>query len=72
MVCKLKKTIYGLKQEPQGWYEKNRLLFERSRVTTRFQQGIRDHNLYSRLYNDRLILIPLYIDDHLLVVAHIT
>jgi len=57
MVCKFKKAIYGLKQDPQAWFEKF------SRVVTEgdFQQCHSDHSL---LFVTTLLVV--YVDDILL------
>lgn len=63
LVCKLKKSLYGLKQSPRMWYQKfdtfiRRLGFTRSKV---------DHCVYFKLIGDRVISLFLYVDDMLLV-----
>ena len=58
LVCKLKKSLYGLKQSPRMWYRK-------------FDTFIRghglDHCVYFKLIGDRVIYLVLYVDDMLLV-----
>src|SRR6202034_4029134 len=63
LVCKLKKSLYGLKQPPRMWYQKFDtfiwgLGFTRSKV---------DHCVYFKLIGDRVIYLVLYVDDMLLV-----
>ena len=63
LVCKLKKSLYGLKQSPRMWYQKfdtfiQGLGFTRSKV---------DHCVYFKLIGDRVIYLVLYVDDMLLV-----
>jgi hypothetical protein len=63
LVCKLKKSLYGLKQSPRMWYQKLDtyilgLRFVRSRV---------DHCVYSKQGGNHFIYVVLYVDDMLLV-----
>jgi hypothetical protein len=63
LVCKLKKSLYGLKQSPRMWYQKldkciHGLGFVRSKV---------DHCMYYKQVDDHFIRVVLYIDDMLLV-----
>jgi hypothetical protein len=63
MVCKLKKSLYGLKKSPRMWYQKFHtyilgLGFVRSRV---------DHCVYSKQVGNNLIYVVLYVDDMLLL-----
>ena len=63
LVCKLKKSPYGLKQSPRMWYQKfdtfiRGLGFTRRKV---------DHYVYFKLISDHLIYLVLYVDDTLLV-----
>ena len=63
LVCKLKKTPYGLKQSPRMWYHKFDtfiwgLDFTRSKV---------DHCVYFKLIGDYVIYLVFYVDDMLLV-----
>eukprot|EP00253_Pinus_taeda_P031769 PITA_31769 len=63
LVCKLKNSLYRLKQSPRMWYQKFDtfiwgLGFTRSKV---------DHCVYFKLICDRVIYLVLYVDDMLLV-----
>eukprot|EP00253_Pinus_taeda_P033780 PITA_33780 len=63
LVCKLKKSLYGLKQSPRMWYQKfdtfiRGLGFTRSKV---------DHCVYFKLIGDGVIYLVLYVEDMLLV-----
>ena len=63
LVCKLKKSMYGLKQSPRMWYKKFdtficRLGFTRSKL---------DHCVYFKLIGDYFIYLVFYVDDMLLV-----
>ncbi|XP_053166755.1 uncharacterized protein LOC128351321 isoform X1 [Hemicordylus capensis] len=64
LVCKLQKSIYGLKQAARAWNEKlNQLLLKEG-----FTQGKADPCLYSRLRDNRWTYILTYVDD--LILAH--
>eukprot|EP00253_Pinus_taeda_P030330 PITA_30330 len=63
MVCKLKKSLYGLKQSPRMWHRKfdtfiQGLIFTRSKE---------DHCVYFKLIGDCVIYLVLNVDDMLLV-----
>jgi hypothetical protein len=58
-VCKLKKDLYGLKQDPRAWYGRidgflTSLVFTKSKV---------DSNLYFKVMNDEPVILLLYVDD---------
>ena len=62
LVCKLKKSIYGLKQSPRMWYQNfntyvQRIGFVRSKV---------DHCVYYKQVGEYFIYVVLYVDDMLL------
>ena len=62
LVCKLKRSLYGLKQSPRMWYQKfdtyiQGLGFVRSKV---------DHYLYYKQVGEHFIYVVLYVDDMLL------
>ena len=62
-VCRLKKSLYGLKQSPGAWYERvdnylMKLGFTRSEVYL---------NLYFQVENDRPFIFVLYVDDLFLI-----
>ena len=63
MVCKLKKSLYGLKQSPRMWYQKFNT-FIRGPGFTRSKE---DHYVYFKLIGDCVIYLVLYVDDMLLV-----
>jgi hypothetical protein len=63
MVCKLKKSLYGLKQSPRMWYKN----FDSYILGLSFTRSKADHCVYFKLVGDRLIYLVLYVDDILLI-----
>jgi hypothetical protein len=63
LVCKLKKSLYGLKQSPRMWYQK----FDTYMLGLGFTRSKEDHCVYSKLIGDHLIYLFLYVDDMLLI-----
>jgi hypothetical protein len=63
LVCRLKKSLYGLKQSPRMWYQK----FDTYMLGLGFTRIKEDHCVYSKLNGDHLIYLVLYVDDMLLI-----
>eukprot|EP00253_Pinus_taeda_P036539 PITA_36539 len=63
LVCKLKKSLYGLKQSQRMWYHK----FDTFIRGIGFTRSKADHCVYFKLIGDHLIYLVLYVDDMLLV-----
>lgn len=62
-VCKLQKSIYGLKQSPRCWNERlNSVLLKLG-----FTRSRRDYCLYSLAIKDDEIFLVIYVDDVLIV-----
>jgi hypothetical protein len=51
LVCKLKKSMYGLKQSPRTWYKK----FDTYMLGLGFTRIKEDHCVYFKLIGDHLI-----------------
>ena len=62
-VCKLKKSLYSLKQSPRMWYQK----FDTYIQGLRFVRSKADHCVYYKQVGKHFIYVVLYIDDMLLV-----
>ncbi|CAL5357317.1 unnamed protein product [Camellia sinensis] len=61
--CKLKKSLYGLKQSPRQWYKR----FDRFMTEKKYTRNQYDHCVYFRkLSNDSFICLLLYVDDILI------
>ncbi len=62
-VCKLRKSLYGLKQSPRQWYAKIHEFFVRD---LKFESSSNDPCLYTRHKSSTLLFIALYVDDLLI------
>ena len=63
LVCKLNKSMYGLKQSPRMWYQK----FDTFIWGLGFTKIKVDHCVYFKLIGGRVIYLVLYVDDMFLV-----
>jgi hypothetical protein len=63
LVCKMKRSMYGLKQSPRMWYKK----FDTYVLRLGFTRSKMDHYVYLKLIGDHLIYLVLYVDDMLLI-----
>jgi hypothetical protein len=63
LVCKMKNSLYGLKQSPRMWYQK----FDTYMLGLGFTRSKEDHCVYFKLFGDHLIYFVLYVDDMLLI-----
>jgi hypothetical protein len=59
LVCKLNKSLYGIKQEPRAWYEKIDTHFLKSG----FKRCRFDPNLYVCFSPDDGLIVFVYVDD---------
>ena len=62
MVCKLHKSIYGLKQTSRKWY----LKFDEVITANGFKETIVDQCIYMKVSGSKYIFLVLYVDDILL------
>ena len=62
MGCRLKKSIYGLKQASRQWY----LKFDGTIRKFRFKENVEDNCIYAKFKNKKFIFLILYVDDILL------
>eukprot|EP00253_Pinus_taeda_P026081 PITA_26081 len=61
--CRLKKSLYGLKQSPRQWYKK----FDSFMLSQKYVRSEYDHCVYfKQLNNGIFIILVLYVDDMLL------
>ncbi|CAL9020950.1 unnamed protein product [Prunus brigantina] len=63
MVCRLKKSLYGIKQSPRQWYKH----FDTYMLQIGYRRSESDCCVYSHVFKDgKIILLLLYVDDMLI------
>ncbi|MCO5603933.1 hypothetical protein L7F22_058089 [Adiantum nelumboides] len=62
-VCKLIKSLYGLKQSPRQWYRR----FHECMTSLGYARFTSEPNIYSRHSPDVFLLLAIYVDDILLL-----
>ena len=66
LVCKLKKSLYGLKQALRQWYKK----FDSFMMSHGYNRTSSDHCVFTKkFYDDDFIILLLYVDD-MLIIGH--
>ena len=63
LVCKLRKSLYGLKQASRQWYKK----FDSFMNRTGFKRCAANHCCYAKFFDNSYIILLLYVDDMLIV-----
>ena len=63
MVCKLQKSLYGLKQALKQWYKK----FDNFMSNNGFSRSQADHCFYVKRFDGSYIILLLYVVDMLIV-----
>ena len=59
LVCKLKKSIYGLKQSPRAWYGK----LSTALLKFGFKRSVADSSMFTRSNDRGIVVILIYVDD---------
>ena len=62
-VCKLTKSLYGLKQALKQWHEK----FDSCMIENGYKSNECDKCIYSKSWNNLHVIISLYVDDMLML-----
>ena len=62
LVCRLRKSLYGIKQAPRAWYAK----IDSFLLSLNFVRCKSDSNVYLKVINGSLMIIVLYVDDLLI------
>lgn len=62
LVCKLKKSLYGLRQAPRQWFSKLSLTL----LQMEYKQSKADPSLFSYHTSDSITLVLIYVDDLLI------
>ena len=63
LVCKLKKSLYGLKQSPRCWNSEFKLFVE----SLGFQQSSADPCVFIKITDDGLLIVAGYVDDLIMI-----
>ncbi|XP_020262807.1 uncharacterized protein LOC109838793, partial [Asparagus officinalis] len=58
-VCRLKKSLYGLKQSPRAWFDR----FRRAMIGMGYQQINADHTVFFRRSGGHITMLAVYVDD---------
>jgi hypothetical protein len=58
-VCRLKKSLYGLKQSPRAWFDR----FRRALCGMGYKQCNGDHTVFYRHFGRRIAILAVYVDD---------
>ena len=61
-VCRLLKSIYGLKQSSRQWY----IRFHNTIISNDFTMIDEDHCVYTKRNKDKFVILSLYVDDILI------
>lgn len=62
-ICKLHKSLYGLKQYPRQWYKR----FDKFMMESKYTRSKYDHCVYlKRLQDGSFVYLLLYVDDMLI------
>jgi Reverse transcriptase (RNA-dependent DNA polymerase) len=59
LVCKLNKSIYGLKQSPRAWYDK----LSHSLLLHDFTKSSADSSIFVKHSDSITIIVLVYVDD---------
>ena len=63
LVCRLKKSLYGLKQSPRCWNN----VFKEFMLSLGFVQSVADPCVFIRVLKDKLTIVTVHVDDLILV-----
>src|SRR4051812_14959001 len=58
-VCRLKKSLYGLKQSPRAWFDR----FRRAMCKVGYKQSNGDHTMFYKHENGRITILTVYVDN---------
>jgi hypothetical protein len=68
LMCKLKKSLYGLKQSPRAWYQCIDMFFTHEG----FPKSEADHSLYVRQTGEYLLIVIINVDDLIILASHVS
>jgi Reverse transcriptase (RNA-dependent DNA polymerase) len=58
-VCRLKRSLYGLKQSPRAWFDR----FSKTMIKEGYLQSNADHTMFIRRKRGKLCVLIVYVDD---------
>ena len=58
-VCKLLKSLYGLKQASRQW----NINLTHTLIESGFHQSTRDYSLFTKRKQDKIMIVLIYVDD---------
>jgi Reverse transcriptase (RNA-dependent DNA polymerase) len=58
-VCKLKKSLYGLKQSLRAWFNRFRMIV----CGMKYKQCSGEHTLFYKYFRRHIIILIVYVDD---------
>ena len=61
--CRLRKTLYGLKQSPRVWFGK----FSGAMISYGYTQSNSDHTLFLKKRGDKITCLIIYVDDMIII-----
>ena len=67
LVCKLTKSLYGLKQASRAWYQK----IDASLLGFGFERSVADHSLYFAQVGAHVMLVLVYVDDLIILSSNV-
>jgi hypothetical protein len=68
LVCKLKKSLYMLKQSPRAWYQRIDMFFTHEG----FSRSQGHHFLYVKQTGDYLLIVIIYVDDLIILASNVS
>ena len=61
-VCRLRRSLYGLKQSPRAWFDR----FRRAVLEIGYQQSNADHTIFFQHNSGKVSILIVYVDDIIL------
>jgi Reverse transcriptase (RNA-dependent DNA polymerase) len=58
-VCRLKRSLYGLKQSPRAWFDRFSMVMKK----LGYQQSNADHTIFIRRKEEKFYILVVYVDD---------
>jgi hypothetical protein len=68
LLCKLKKSLYGLKQSPRAWYQCIDMFFTHEDLF----RSQADHSLYVKQTGEYLLIVIDYVDDLIILASNVS